>query len=168
MTPDPIDQDLIIAKGLRAGDPRALEQLYDCYARRAFGLAFRLVGNGAAAEDIVQEAFLAVWKNAARIDPGRGSLAALLLTVVHNKAIDHLRRDRAQRTVPLRPTDPDDRPDPAEQALRTLDRDSVRSALTRLPREQRQAVSLAYFGGYSHSELARATKIGRASCRERV
>src|SRR5438876_168459 len=81
-----------IFAGLRAKDPLALERLYDLAARRAFGLAYKLVGDRGAAEDIVQEAFLSLWQHADRLDSRRGRLVPLLLTIVHHKAIDHLRR----------------------------------------------------------------------------
>src|SRR5262245_23102961 len=95
--------DLIAA--LQARDPRALEALYDEFGRRAFGLAYRILGNGQAAEDAVQEAFLTLWNQVDRLDSRRGQVGSLLMTIVHRRSIDILRSQRgmASRVQPLEP-----------------------------------------------------------------
>ncbi len=89
------DEDLLVRAGGRSKE--AFEAFYDRFERRAFSLAYRIVGDRSQAEDVVQEAFLSVWKNAGRYDPGRGSAGAWALGIVRNRAIDHL-RSRASRT----------------------------------------------------------------------
>src|SRR5690349_18219690 len=104
---------------LRARDPLAMELLYDACAGRATGLAYRLVGEAAAAGDVGQESVLAIWQQADRIDPARGQLVALLLTVVHHRAIDHLRKQGGRVILPLQPTDTCGDHDPVEVAMQS-------------------------------------------------
>jgi RNA polymerase sigma-70 factor, ECF subfamily len=140
------------------GNPRAFELIYDRHGGPAFSLAYRMVGNRVAAEDIVQEAFLSIWRSRLRYDQSRGSVRTWVLGIVHNRAIDALRRgashERRQATLdgveerhesPVR-TD--------VEAARLEEARSVRSALDTLPDEQRRAIELAYFGGFSHSQIA--------------
>jgi RNA polymerase sigma-70 factor (ECF subfamily) len=140
------------------GNPRAFELIYDRHGGAAFSLAYRMVGNRVAAEDIVQEAFLSIWRSRLRYDQSRGSVRTWVLGIVHNRAIDALRRgashERRQATLdgveerhesPVR-TD--------VEAARLEEARSVRSALDTLPDEQRRAIELAYFGGFSHSQIA--------------
>src|SRR5437660_596363 len=122
------DQELVLFERLRARDPLGIERLYDAYGRRAFGLAYQLVGERGAAEDIVQEAFLSLWQHSERLQPGRGHLLSLLLTIVHHKAIDRLRREQNE----ARPTaDLVERAgtagtsDPAEMTLRSIEKGAV-------------------------------------------
>ena len=162
------DEEDVLLAGLCAKDPLAIERLYDSCGRRAFGLAYRLVGDYGAAEDIVQEAFLGLWQYADRIDPRRGRLISLLLTIVHHKAIDRLRQQRepAQVQNPCDPPDPAN--DPADLALQALDRSVVQDALSSLPAEQRRTVQLAYFGGYTHREIAAATEAPLGTVKSRL
>src|SRR6478672_9115100 len=90
-------------EGLRARDPGAYERLYDQFGHRAFGLAYQILGDGGTAEDAVQEAFLAIWQHADRLDPSRGQLAPLLLAIVHHKASDQLRRPVGKELAELGP-----------------------------------------------------------------
>ncbi len=85
--------------GIRNGDPDALAEFYDRTSKQAFGLAYRILGNGASAEDAVQEAYLMIWRQGPKLDPSRGSLKSLLMTVVHRRAIDTLRSERGQRAA---------------------------------------------------------------------
>ena len=140
------------------GNPRAFELIYDRHGGAAFSLAYRMVGNRVAAEDIVQEAFLSIWRSRLRYDQSRGSVRTWVLGIVHNRTIDALRRGASQERrretldgveerheAPVR-TD--------VEAARREEARSVRSALDTLPEEQRRTIELAYFGGFSHSQIA--------------
>ena len=139
--------------------PAAFEVLYDRHGGAAFSLAYRIVGDRNAAEDVTQEAFLSIWRSNARFDRARGSVRSWVLSVVRNRAIDALRRGAGQApkldhdddsALEARPAD--ERTD-VEAARRETSRE-LRDALTVLPRDQSQVIQLAYFGGFSHSEIA--------------
>jgi RNA polymerase sigma-70 factor (ECF subfamily) len=135
-------------------DESALAELYDRVGGTAYGLAYRVLRDEALAEDAVQEAFLGLWRSAGAFIPERAKASTWILTLVHRRAVDLVRREQRRRTEPLEsahePTD-----DSAEEAawLR-LDRERVQSALAQLPDQQREALELAYYGGYTQSELA--------------
>ena len=134
-----------------------MEALYDRLSRRAFGLAYRILDDGSSAEDVVQEAFLTVWRQADRIDPARGKLSSFLMTVVHHRAVDLLRSRRQQtaRNLPLDPSLVEQRgADILEVVSQSLGNDAIRNALTSLPPEQREPIQLAYFEGLTHVEIA--------------
>ncbi len=142
-------------------DPAALMALYDRYRRVAFGLAYRILDDGGAAEEAVQDAFLLVWQRAASFDPGRGSgVRAWLLTIVHNRAID-ARRSRSRRARPGVDLAVVEGvlavPDAWGEVSRGLERDRVRSAVDALPSEQQRAIEMAYFEGLTHREIAERT-----------
>jgi RNA polymerase sigma-70 factor (ECF subfamily) len=140
------------------GDPRAFAVVFDRHADVAFSLAYRMCGRRAMAEDVVQEAFLSLWRSAVRFDPARGSVRAWVLRATHNRAIDAFRRTAAKgardvldegiaERMPAR-----ERVD--EEVQRREDVRQVRSALETLPRDQRQVIELAYFGGFTHTQIA--------------
>lgn len=169
----PNDSDEELVGRIRAGDRDALGALYDRHAGTALAVALRIVADRDEAEDIVHDAFVAAWRSIATFDPARGGLASWLVRLVRNRAIDGL---RARRTTPgglptdLPPVVVDD-PNPTWQA--TVDRMTaaeIRDALERLPAEQRQAIELAYFGGYTYRDVARLTGVspGTASSRLRL
>jgi RNA polymerase sigma-70 factor, ECF subfamily len=140
------------------GNPRAFEVLYDRHGGAAFSLAYRMVGNRVTAEDITQEGFLSIWRSRLRYDPARGSVRTWVLGIVHNRAIDalrhgavHERRREAIEGVEERHEAPE-RTD--VEAARREEARSIRSALGALPDEQRRTIELAYFGGFSHSQIA--------------
>jgi RNA polymerase sigma-70 factor, ECF subfamily len=146
---------------VRQGDPRAFELLYDRHGGAAYSLAYRIVGRRAAAEDVVQEALLSIWRSRLRYDQTRGSVRTWILGIVHNRAIDGLRRssvhDRRRATLEVveERFEAPERTD-VEVARREEAR-SVRGALETLPDEQRQTIELAYFGGFTHSQIAEMT-----------
>jgi RNA polymerase sigma-70 factor, ECF subfamily len=146
------DEALIALVG--RGDEEALGALYDRFGRVAFGLAVRIVRDRSLAEDAVQEAFLAVWRSADRFSPERAKPSTWILTLVHRRAVDLVRKEERRRADPI-----DDLAHPAgeatdeEAALRSKRR-AVQEALRRLPDDQREALELAYYGGLSQSELA--------------
>jgi RNA polymerase sigma-70 factor, ECF subfamily len=140
------------------GDPRAFELLYDRHGGAAFSLAYRMVGKQAAAEDVVQEAFLSIWRSRLRYDQTRGSVRTWVLGIVHNRAIDGLRRstvhDRRRETLDGVEEHLEARERTDVEVVRRDEARSVRGALKTLPAEQRQTIELAYFGGFTHSEIA--------------
>lgn len=141
-------------------DPEAFEVLYDRHGGAAYSLAYRIVGDRAAAEEVTQEAFISVWRSGARFDAARGSVRSWLLSIVRNRAIDFL-RSRAGKAPKLDFDDDsalEQRPAQErteEEALRRETAAEVRGALGKLPGEQSKVIELAYFGGFSHSEISR-------------
>jgi RNA polymerase sigma-70 factor (ECF subfamily) len=152
------DEELMPLVGEK--DPEAFEVFYDRHGGVAYSLAYRIVGDRTSAEDVTQEAFLSIWRSGARYDRARGSVRAWTLGIVRNRAIDALRRQAAGRAPKL--TFDDDaalerRPSPDltdEQALQRDEARRLRGALSELPGEQSKVIELAYFGGFSHSEIA--------------
>jgi RNA polymerase sigma-70 factor (ECF subfamily) len=170
---DAHEPDARLAERIRAGEPVALGELYDRYAGTALATALRVVADRQEAEDVVHDAFVAVWRKIDRFDAGRGSIRAWLLTVVRNRAIDRVRARRASIDV----DDADERsllrtgPNPTwEDALRRASAAEVRDALDALPDDQRRAIELAYFEGYTYREVAAVTGVspGTASGRLRL
>jgi RNA polymerase sigma factor (sigma-70 family) len=153
--------DDVILAGLRARSDDALAALYDRYGATCFGVARRIVVDEHLAADVVQDAFLSVWREAERFDRTRGSVRAWLLTVTHHRAVDLVRREnrhRAQRaSVELLDVQPADDAHLDEQVAASERADSVRRALDALPQPQREALLLAYFGGHTQNEIASLT-----------
>jgi RNA polymerase sigma-70 factor (ECF subfamily) len=133
---------------LRAGDQGALVELYDSYAGLINGLALRILRHTSDAEDVVQEVFVQVWRQAERFDPARGSVEAWLCTIARSRALDRLRRREARREEPSESA-------PAPTAVpSTAEALAVRKALDCLSTDQRRALELAYYEGLSQSEIA--------------
>jgi RNA polymerase sigma factor (sigma-70 family) len=135
-------------------DESALAELYDRIGGTAYGLAYRVLRDEALAEDAVQDAFLGLWRSAGSFVPERAKASTWILTLVHRRAVDVVRREQRRRTEPLEAA-----PEPAEgsaeeAAWLRLDRERVQAALAQLPDQQREAIELAYYGGYTQSELA--------------
>src|SRR5215210_6262028 len=151
------DEDLMTLVERR--DAEAFAVLYDRHGGAAYSLAHRIVGNPALAEDVTQEAFLSVWRSGARFDAARGSVRSWTLGIVRNRAIDALRRSSTQ--APKLDLDDDAVLDSQAgeeltdtQAIRRETSRRVRGALGQLPAEQSEVIGLAYFGGFSHAEIA--------------
>lgn len=149
----PTDEALIVA--LAARDLTALASLYDRYGRIAYALAYRILGDAEGAEDVVHDGFISAWRGASSYRTERGNVRGWLLSIVHHRAVDVLRRKTTFRPAPLevaehRPADDDT----AEEATRNVEHATVREALEALPTAQRRTIELAYFGGYTHVELA--------------
>ena len=155
-----------------AGNQDALAELFDRYAGLAYGVAMRVLGDPGRAEDAVQEAFMNVWKQASSFDGERGSLRAWLLTSVRNRSIDYLRGRGAheRREEELQPgvAYGEAPPDPWREVALSLERAAVRDAMASLPAEQRQAIELAYFGGYSHTEISDMTRVSLGTVKGRM
>jgi RNA polymerase sigma factor (sigma-70 family) len=150
-----LSDEALVALAARS-EQSALAELYDRFGRPAYGLALRVLRDEALAEDAVQDAFLAVWRTAPRFLPERGKASTWILTLVHRRAVDLVRREERRRTDALDPeTEPGDRSPPVdEEAWLRLQRERVQGALRQLPDQQREAIELAYYGGFTQSELA--------------
>ena len=164
------DPDGEVAAQLKRGEATAIESLYDRYGRLAYGLALRILGDRSAAEDAVQDAFLGVWRNARSFDLARGSLRTWLLTVVHNRAIDQLRGTaRARQNVQYETAgETAEVPDAWEAVSIELERKQVLEAFGQLPEAQRRTLELAYFQGYTHTEIARELNLPLGTVKGRL
>jgi RNA polymerase sigma-70 factor (ECF subfamily) len=153
---DCADEDLMAL--VRDGDARAFEIVFDRHAGPAFSLAYRMCGRRGMAEEIVQEAFVSLWRSGARYDRARGSVRSWVLGVVHNRAIDALRRHVARERRDVADEGIAERLPASEltdvEVARREESEAVRGALRALPPEQRQVIELAYFGGFTHSQIA--------------
>ena len=164
------DEDLLVHSA--GGDDRAFEVLYDRHGKVAWSLAFRLLGERGAAEDLVQEAFLAVWNGAARYSSSKGSVRTWILAIVHHRAVDRLRQGAANKrrqealehVAAIEP----DAPDAADVVLARVADEEVHAALHDVPDEQRQVLRLAYFGGYTHHEIAAMLSVSLGTVKSRM
>lgn len=139
------------------GDQTALAELYDRVGRTAYGLAFRVLRDDRLAEDAVQEGFLAVWRGAAGFSAERAKATTWILTLVHRRAVDLVRREQRRRADPLDDTEGREEAASAsaeDAAWLHFERERVQAALRQLPDTQREALELAYYGGFTQSELA--------------
>ena len=165
------DEELMPLVGRK--DPEAFEVLFDRHGGAAYSLAYRIVGDRAAAEEVTQEAFISVWRSGARFDAARGSVRSWLLSVVRNRAIDYL-RSRAGKAPKLTFDDDsvlEQRPAAErteEEALRRETAGELRGAIGKLPGEQSKVIELAYFGGFSHSEIAQILNLPMGTVKGRM
>jgi RNA polymerase sigma factor (sigma-70 family) len=155
------------------GELAALEDLYDRYKTMAYSIAYRITNDATLAEDVVQDAFLGAWRNAARYVEGRGSVKTWLLSIVHHRAIDAIRRRRPTTELPEIETALPAAmtlPDVWAEVSAGLDAEMVRSALGELSDVQREALELAYFGGLTQMEIAdrTGTPLGTIKSRMRL
>jgi RNA polymerase sigma factor (sigma-70 family) len=164
-------RDARLAERIRSGEAQALGELYDRYAGTALAVALRVLADRTQAEDVVHDAFMAVWRKIDRFDAARGSLRAWLMTGVRNRAIDRVRARRVTVDV----DDADERsllrtgPNPTwEDALRRTSAAELRFALGELPDEQRRALELAYFEGYTYREVAEVTGVAPGTAAGRL
>jgi RNA polymerase sigma-70 factor, ECF subfamily len=150
------DEDLM--QLVQRGDPRAFELVYDRHSGAAFSLAYRMVGRGNVAEDVVQEAFLSIWRSGARYERARGSVRTWVLGIVHHRAIDQLRRSSVHDKRRASDEGLEERLESGErtdnEVARREEAASIRSAMTTLPADQSHVIELAYFGGFTHTEIA--------------
>jgi RNA polymerase sigma-70 factor, ECF subfamily len=162
------DEDLLAL--VEAGDERAFEMLYDRHSRVAYSLAYRLLGDAAAAEDLVQDAFLAIWRGSMHYAPSRGSVRTWLLAILHHRGIDRLRSvgAMARRQEALEQIDQGMVPDIADAAVGRAEAEAVRTALTGLPEEQLAVLKLAYYGGFTHQEIAQMLEVPLGTVKSRM
>lgn len=163
--------DAAILRQITDRDPRGVELLYDRYGGIAFALAYRLLGERGSAEDVVQEAFLNVWRQGATYDTRRGTVRTWLLTIVHHRAIDQMRSVRSKMGADT--VIDDAMPLPAKEdtwteVVQGLEHERVRQAMATLPPEQRQVVDLAYYGGFTHTEIAQRVGIPLGTVKGRM
>ena len=155
---------------IREQDERAIEALYERYSGPLYSLAYQVTGGDRFAQDVVQEVFVAVWKNAGRFDPARGSLSSWLFALARHKAIDLVRREanvrRHTADVDLELEEAAD--DVDQEAWRRVRRDAVRAAMTELPEAQRVALEMAFFGGLTHVEVSEALGIPLGTAKTRI
>ena len=164
-----LSDEALVALAARSEHP-ALAELYDRYGRSAYGLARRIVRDDTLAEDAVQEAFLALWRTASRFVPERGKASTWILTLVHRRAVDLVRREERRRAAPLEGTEePDERALAADEEIELSDRRRlVQEALRQLPDEQREALELAYYGGLTQTELAERLGVPLGTIKSRM
>lgn len=168
--------DAALVGRLAAGDARAMEELYDRYCRPTFSLARRITGEGIFAEEVVQEVFLALWRDPAKFDPARGAFASWLLATTHHKAVDAVRREetlRKRRAQAMEEAEwfasaTTDSPAVEDAVWAGLRGERVRQALGTLPKPQRETLTLAYFGGYTQREIAAMTNTPLGTVKTRM
>jgi RNA polymerase sigma-70 factor, ECF subfamily len=164
------DEDLLAL--VEDGDDRAFAALYDRHARVAYSLAYRLLGTREAAEDLVQDAFLAVWRAPAGYSAGRGSVRTWILAIVHNRGVDRLRSaaasSRRQEALETQALGVRAGPDLDEVAAARAEAGEVRGALRDLPPEQQRVLALAYYGGFTHQEIAGILEVPLGTVKSRM
>ena len=164
----------LLAELLRSssrGDQAAFARLYDATAARVHGLVLRVVRDPAQAEEVTQEAFLEIWRTASRFDDQRGSALSWLLTIGHRKAVDRVRAAEASSRRDTRYHDtnqPVAHDETAEAATATFEAQRVRHAMQTLTQVQREAIGLAYFGGYTHTEVATMLDLPIGTAKTRI
>ncbi len=169
---DPGDADLV--SRVRAGDRAAVDDLYLRFRRPAFALARRILADDTLAEDVVQDVFLTVWRDPHAYDGARGSFSSWLMAMVHHKAVDAVRREESQRRRQVSAADdlaltaPTSTRDVEDEAWTRLVSEQVRSALGTLPDAQREALTLAYYGGYTQREVAALTRAPLGTVKTRM
>lgn len=164
------DEDLM--EMVREGHALAFEIVFDRHAGPAFSLAYRMCGRRARAEDVVQEAFLSIWRSGSRYDRTRGSVRSWILSTVHNRAVDAIRREVGKEARYVADESVAERAPSAErvedEVERRDDAHRVRRALSDLPSDQRRVIELAYFGGFSHTEIADMLKLPAGTVKGRM
>ena len=163
------DEDLI--SFVESADAEAFATLYDRHSRAAFSLAYRMMGERQASEDLTQDAFLKVWRGASSYRAERGSVRTWILSIVHNRGIDQLRSHASRRRTQDRIEASAPRSQPSEafaETLRNSQRDQLREALNTLPPEQLKILELAYFSGYTHVEIAELLRLPLGTVKGRM
>ena len=164
------DEDLMTL--VQDGAAHAFEVLFDRHADVAFSLAYRMCGRRSMAEDVVQDAFLSLWRSGASYDRARGSVRSWVLSVVHNRAIDAFRREAVRTSRDVRDEHVAEHVAASEQTETEVERRDearhVRSALGELPADQRQVIELAFFGGFTHTQIAEMLKLPAGTVKGRM
>jgi len=150
-----VSPDTRLVAGIRSGDDQAMAQLYDRYSSIVYSVALRVLGDTGAAEDVLQDVFMQLWRNPGAFDSSRGSLPAWLAVITRNRAIDALRKRRPEDDIA--DTIVSLEPDLAGEAERARAMDKIRGTLGTMPAAQRTALELAFFEGLTHSEIAQKT-----------
>jgi RNA polymerase sigma-70 factor (ECF subfamily) len=165
------DADRDVLARVSNGELDALQDLYDRYRTMAYSIALRITSDASLAEDVVQDAFLGAWRNAARYVEGKGSVKTWLLSIVHHRAVDAVRRRRPTSELPEAESPPPaglTLPDIWQEVAGNLDRAEIASALATLSDVQREAIELAYFGGLTQVEIADRTGAPLGTVKSRI
>jgi RNA polymerase sigma factor (sigma-70 family) len=168
----PAGADLLLR--MRAGDRSAVDELYDRYSRPAFALARRILADEVLAEDVLQDVFLSVWRDPGAFDAARGSFSSWLMAMVHHKAVDAVRSEESHRRRQARAEDdlvlstPTSTRDVEDEAWSRVVSEQVRGALGSLPAPQREALTLANYGGYTQREVAALTSTPLGTVKTRM
>jgi RNA polymerase sigma-70 factor (ECF subfamily) len=164
------DEDLM--QCVHDGNARAFEVIFDRHAGAAFSLAYQMSGRRSLAEDVVQEAFLSIWRTAARYDRARGSVRSWLLSAVHSRAVDAFRREAVRTRRDVSDAGIAERIAGGEltdsEFERREDARQVRRALQGLPDDQRRVIELAYFGGFTHTQIAEMLELPAGTVKGRM
>lgn len=151
----PAAKDSVLVSGIRSGDEHAMAQLYDRYSPVVYSVALRVLGDTGAAEDVLQEVFLQLWRNPAAFDSNRGSLGAWLAVIARNRAIDTLRKRKPETDAEEVVLSVEIDLESETERRRILEK--VRGVINGLPEDQRKALELAFFEGLTHTEIAAKT-----------
>ncbi len=166
--------DEALINALAEGAEWAMEPLYERYNRMLYSLVYRMVADHQVAEDLLQDAFLSVWRRASSYSPQSGAVRSWLISIVHHRTIDYLRAVRRRaglKEVTWEEVELDERtafPDVWEEALRSVQSAQLRAALVNIPSEQRMVIELAYFQGWTHSEIAEGCEIPLGTVKARM
>src|SRR5438477_3313560 len=166
--------DEALIQAIAGGAVWAMEPLYQRYSRILYSLVYRMVADHQVAEDLLQEAFLAVWRHATSYSPQSGAVRSWLVSIVHHRTIDYLRTVRRRSTMKQatwEEVELDERtafPDVWDEAWRSVQSAQVRAALKNIPTEQRMVIELAYFSGWTHSEIAEGCQIPLGTVKARM
>lgn len=167
--PDRDDEDARLLARIAQRDGDAFERLYDRYAGAVYSLIVRMTGSAHTAQETTQEAFLSIWRGAGEFDPNRGTARSWILSLAHHKGVDAVRRLRVRSADLLsEEAGMNPAPDPVEAAMRAVAQAQVREALLALSSEQREAIVLAYYGGYTQQEIARRLLVPLGTVKTRV
>jgi RNA polymerase sigma-70 factor (ECF subfamily) len=172
----PVDQlsDEVLLSAVARGAVWAMEILYERYSRILYSLAYRMVADHQVAEDLLQDAFLAVWRRATSYSPQSGAVRSWIVSIMHHRTIDYLRTVRRRSTLKeatWEEVERDERtafPDAWDEAWQNIQSAKIREALMKLPTEQRMVIELAYFQGWTHSEIAEGCQIPLGTVKARM
>ena len=156
-----------LLRRLAAGDVDSFGVIYDRYSRSVYSLAWKMLGDAQAAQEVTQEVFEAIWRGAKAYAPGRGSARTWILAMAHHKSVDAMRRQRVRASEPLSDAHPDET-DVVALAMRRVEGAAVRAALATLSEVQRAVVVLAYYGGYTQQEIARRLGVPLGTVKTRI
>lgn len=171
--PDELSDEALI-QAIAAGAVWAMEPLYQRYNRILYSLAYRMVADHQVAEDLIQDAFLSVWRSATSYSPQSGAVRSWLVSIVHHRTIDYLRAVRRRsilKEMTWEEAELDDRtafPDVWDEAWRSVQSSQVRAALMTIPTDQRMVIELAYFQGWTHTEIAQGCEIPLGTVKARM
>ena len=162
--------DKFLLEQVALGDENAFALLYDRYGRSAYSLAYRILKNVQGAEDVVQDVFLNVWRLAGSFDARRGSARSCLLAMVHHRSIDNIRQRRykTQMNLQMELEQPGTEAGVWLEVMGNLDRQIIDRALDQIPAEQRQAIELAFYGGYTHQEISDNVRLPLGTVKSRI